>query len=49
MKKFQTGSRQASIELPRREFLRATAAGLVVTGFCGAPIGVAVAIDRHVS
>ena len=47
MNKFLTGSRQTSIELPRREFLRATAAGLVLTGFCGSPIGMAVSNEAE--
>lgn len=29
-----------SVELARRQFLKATAAGLAVTGFCGAPVAV---------
>lgn len=41
MKKSTVIHSRPSIELPRREFLRATAAGLAVTGFCGSRVGIA--------
>ena len=39
MTAFSSASDRTSSELKRREFLRATAAGLALTGFSGARIG----------
>ncbi|MDA1231739.1 MAG: DUF3500 domain-containing protein [Planctomycetota bacterium] len=45
MTAFNHGTTQAAFALKRREFLRTTAAGLVVSGFCGSRIGIAATPD----
>lgn len=46
MTTFDSTSHRNTTDLKRREFLRTTAAGLVVSGFCGAPVAFASESDN---